>query len=586
MIPNNRSEIPTPEVAENYPHLKCIADYLPALDSKAKISLLIGRDLISAHYVLDQIIGRPGQPYAQRLKLGWVIIGETCLDGQHIPHDVNTMKTHTQLNGRPTSMDPCDSYLQVDHTQETSLFRITKDDNKPSMSVEDQRFLDLMDLEMKRDQNHNWVAPLPFKYSRPTLPNNRKQAVDRAQNFDVSLQKDPVKRQHALEFMQALLDVGHAERAPEPKLDRECWYLPIFGVYHPQKKDCIRMVFDSSAKYQGISLNDVLMTRPNLMNNLVGVLLRFRLEKIGVIADLQQMFYSFLVYPPHRDYLRFVWYEDNNITKPLVDYRMKVHVFGNGPSPAVATLGLRKTADVAEETAGSDVKDYIYQNFYVDDALSSHGSAEEAITLLKKAKYALQEEGNLRLHKLCSNSSEVLRAFDKEDLAKDLKELNFECDDLPIQRSLGVSWNLEKDTFTFCVTLSHTKPLTRRSVLSIINGLYDPIGFATPVIIEGKLLLREAMAQPLEWDQPLPEKICRKFQLWRNSLSSLEQVNIPKTYSLESSRDCNLFIFTDASELAIAAVAYVVTTTYNKQRHFGFVLGKAKVAPKHGHTIP
>lgn len=80
---------------------------------------------------------------------------------------------------------------------------------------------------------------------------------------------------------------------------------------------------------------------------------------------------------------------------------MKVNVFGNGPSPAVAALG-------------SEVKMYIYKNFYVDGALSSHRSAEEATMLLKKAMQSLQEEGNLRLHKLCSNSGEALAAFDKD----------------------------------------------------------------------------------------------------------------------------------------------------------------------------
>lgn len=67
---------------------------------------------------------------------------------------------------------------------------------------------------------------------------------------------------------------------------------------------------------------------------------------------------------------------------------------------------------------------------------------------------SLQEEGNLRLHKLCSNSGKVLAAFDKDDLGKDLTELDFDYDDLPIQRSLGVSWNLERDTFTFRVTVN------------------------------------------------------------------------------------------------------------------------------------
>lgn len=83
---------------------------------------------------------------------------------------------------------------------------------------------------MTRDQNRNRVAPLPFKPSRQPLPNNRHQAMDRARNFDIPLRKDPVNRRHALEFMQALLENGHTERAPEPELNQEDWYLPIFGV--------------------------------------------------------------------------------------------------------------------------------------------------------------------------------------------------------------------------------------------------------------------------------------------------------------------------------------------------------------------
>ncbi|CAC5374701.1 unnamed protein product [Mytilus coruscus] len=80
MIPNNRNEIPTCDVAANYQHLASIAQFIPPLDAEAKILLLIGRDLMQAHHVLDQKIGKPYQPYAQRLKLGWIIVGESCLD--------------------------------------------------------------------------------------------------------------------------------------------------------------------------------------------------------------------------------------------------------------------------------------------------------------------------------------------------------------------------------------------------------------------------------------------------------------------------------------------------------------------------
>ena len=105
----------------------------------------------------------------------------------------------------------------------------------------------------------------------------------------------------------------------------------------------IRVVFDSSAKYNGVCLNDVLMTGPDLTNSLIGVLLRFRKHKTAVIADIQQMFFCFYVKPELRNFLRFLWFRDNDQNKNIIEYGMCVHVFGNSPSPAIATYGLHRT---------------------------------------------------------------------------------------------------------------------------------------------------------------------------------------------------------------------------------------------------
>ena len=80
---------------------------------------------------------------------------------------------------------------------------------------------------------------------------------------------------------------------------------------------------------------------------------------------------------------------------------MKVHVFGNSPSPAVASMGLHKTADKAD--VEPEVKHFIKRHFYVDDALSSHNTANDAINLLKRTQKSLHGNGNLRLHTICSN---------------------------------------------------------------------------------------------------------------------------------------------------------------------------------------
>jgi hypothetical protein len=96
----------------------------------------------------------------------------------------------------------------------------------------------------------SWVAPLPFRSPRQSLPNNREQAVQRAKYLDSSLRRNPKKREHMVEFMQKILANNHAEVAPPLQNNEECWYLPLFGVYHPKKPDQIRGVFDSFAKFK------------------------------------------------------------------------------------------------------------------------------------------------------------------------------------------------------------------------------------------------------------------------------------------------------------------------------------------------
>lgn len=118
--------------------------------------------------------------------------------------------------------------------------------------------------------------------------------------------------------MGKILDNNHAEVAPELSDGEECWYLPLFGVYHPKKPDQIRGVFDSSAKFKGVSLNDVLLSGPDLSNSLLGVLIRFRKEMVAVTADVQHMFHCFLVREDHRNFLRFLWYKYNDLEKEII----------------------------------------------------------------------------------------------------------------------------------------------------------------------------------------------------------------------------------------------------------------------------
>lgn len=275
------------------------------------------------------------------------------------------------------------------------------------------------------------------------------------------------------------------------------------------------------------------------------------------------MFHCFLVKTEHRNFLRLLWFKDNDLTKEVTEYRMRVHVFGNSSSPAVTIYGLRRAAQESESECIPDVCQFVQRDFYVDDGLKSLPTVDSAITLLKATQRVLALS-NLRLHKIASNSPEVMDAFPPQDHAAGLKDLDLGVDDLPMQRSLGLQWDL-RDTFIFQVP-DEGKPFTRRGLLSTVNSLFDPLGFVAPLIIQGKALLRELTANTIDWDTPLPQEKAGIWIRWKDSLKDLNSIQIPRMYSPVSPLDGVrrvLHVFSDASTMAIGAIVYLQVTDSN-----------------------
>lgn len=123
------------------------------------------------------------------------------------------------------------------------MFTRNKDHNKVGLSIEDKQFIQVMEKSIHKNADGDWVAPLPFREDCPPLPNNRLQTLNRAKKLQASLSKNPVKLQYMVTFMQRVFDSKHAEVPPPLASNEECLYLPIFGVYHPQKPGQIRAVF-------------------------------------------------------------------------------------------------------------------------------------------------------------------------------------------------------------------------------------------------------------------------------------------------------------------------------------------------------
>lgn len=198
-LPDGRSEIPTPECTKYFPHLTPVADKIPPLDTSAPILLLLGRDILSVHKVREQRNGPHNSPYAQRLDLGWVIVGELCLSGAHKNEEVNVYKTHVLQNGCSSFLEPCTNKIHItervqgpvqpslqtsSYTQEIfqetcrdgfgeSVFQKTPEDEKLAMSVDDNNFLRIMESEVYMDdQNHPYLficlaSPFQITEDRP-----------------------------------------------------------------------------------------------------------------------------------------------------------------------------------------------------------------------------------------------------------------------------------------------------------------------------------------------------------------------------------------------------------------------------------
>jgi hypothetical protein len=117
---------------------------------------------------------------------------------------------------------------------------------------------------------------------------------------------------------------GYIERVVDPNTTRlNLWYWAHFLVIKSEEETTkIRPVFDGAAKFRGICINDYIMTGPSVMNELVAVVYRFQQYDYAMTGNVEEMFLQVRVPPSEKDYLRFLWYENNAV----VIYRYRVHL--------------------------------------------------------------------------------------------------------------------------------------------------------------------------------------------------------------------------------------------------------------------
>ena len=296
-------------------------------------------------------------------------------------------------------------------------------------------------------------------------------------------------------------------------------------------------------------------------------------------ADIASMFFQVKLHPRDWDSLRFLWWQDGDLSQPLQDYQMMVHLFGAKSSPACANYALKRVAEDNTTKASSEAVSVVKRAFYVDDCLKSVDSEEYAVQLVAEVK-SLLKSGGFNLTKFTSNCRNVLNALSEDDRSPDIK--NLELGTLPVTKTLGLHWNMNADTFEIHVNL-RPKPLTRRGILSQASQLFDPFGVIQPFILPVKQLLQRLCQVNLGWDDELSS---HEQELWLRALPKLQTISIPRWFgTCLKDVGLELHCFSDTSEVGYGAVCYLRIANDSRPRCY-FLLGKSRVAPLKVVTVP
>ncbi|XP_073724404.1 uncharacterized protein [Misgurnus anguillicaudatus] len=574
-IPANREHIPTCETAKQWSHLLPIVDEIPPLLS-CEVSLLIGYSCPRALAPKQVILGKENEPFAIHTDLGWSIIGNSTPDGET---DMASSLCHRVTVKEIPPSTPADAIRALERDRKEI------NGNERTVSQVDLIFLQKLEHGIKQTENGHFEMPLTFK-ERPQMPDNRQLAETRLNQLKRKFMKDEKYKRDYMEYMSNVIERGDAEETNDNGPPGETWYIPHHGIYHPKKPERLRVVFDCSAKHKGTCLNEHLLNGPDMINNLTGVLLRFRQHQVALMCDIEKMFHQFQVKENDRNYLRFVWWKDGDMNSQPQAYRMTVHLFGAVSSPGCANYGLKHLTKENSFTypVGSQFRS---RDFYVVDGVVSAETVEDAIQLAKEA-HELCAKGGLRLHKFVSNNAEVLKSIPASEHATDTKTKGLTFNETQTERALGIYWNVNKDCFTFNITLKDQPP-TRRGILSTVAAIYDPLGFIAPYVLKGKGILQEMCRQGTDWDDPLPEHLKPRWECWKGDLHNLKNVQINRCYVPEDFGEVvrrEIHHFSDASTTGYGQCSYLRVINKREDVHCTFIMGKARVSPTKIVTIP
>ncbi|KAK3712755.1 hypothetical protein QZH41_001990 [Actinostola sp. cb2023] len=300
-------------------------------------------------------------------------------------------------------------------------------------------------------ENGRYVTTLPKSEKFPPTKTNYRQCKSRLEQIERKYKNLQVRRQAYQEAINKYASDGIAEEIIDDSNGdhKVVRYLPHHAVL---KADSIttktRIVFDASAQDEdGVSLNDCLLPGPALQPDLVSLLLRFRKNRVALMADIKKMFLQVVLDEEDQDLHRYLW-RDFDVNAPIKEFRMLRLTFGINSSPFLAISVTRELATEHQKKYPVASKE-IQTNMYVDDYLGGAQDSKSAVELYSELK-DLMNEGGFDLTKWSSNSIEVLEVIPAEDRASMKTEDT--ANEPELLKALGITWNPKKDVFQFILT--------------------------------------------------------------------------------------------------------------------------------------
>lgn len=546
-------------------HIKDLDLADPGFDIPGPVDVLLGADVFAECLLSERIKGIATHPPAFNSIFGWLLLGKSPIAS----HSLLTL----QSRGDNDLTNIIQRFWELDTLPPAS--KLT-----PQELLCEQKF----QAEHSRDGSGRYIVKLPFKDDiEPVFNGIRDIALRRFHAIEGRLARDPELNRQYSEFMEDYLASGHMSLVPTKELSMGKYYIPHHCVTNPGSHTTkLRVVFDASARdANNMSLNDSLLKGAKLQSNINEILLRFREASIVFMADIQQMYRQTLIDPCHRDYQRIFW--RFNRDNPVQEYRLNTVTYGVASAPFLACRVIQQLVHdegdafpLAKEVLSSGM------GIYVDDIVTGRDSLKEALAA-KAQIIGLFNLGKLHLRKWASNDPRMLADLPPEDCLLDAISFD-EAEPLTL-KVLGLKWDPSSDTFLFDVAPSN-RPCTKRTILSEVAKIFDPLGFLSPLTIKAKCLIQKLWVVGGGWDDTPPTHIVTLWNEYQQQLHQLKDLRIPRRLTVDDAKSYDLHGFCDSSEAAYGAILYMKVVDQRGNTLILPVCSKARVAPIKKVSLP